>query len=295
MIMKDKVKIWLVTTDHLEDGLWFPEETDFKAGMNYVAVLAAEESVSVLAFVLMSNHVHFVLAGRRKDVERFINEFKRRHSKYLHQKYGIDKLLKRNDVDIREIPDENESVERAVAYVQMNPVAANICGHPTQYPWGSGNVFFNATTPKGVRFDSISGRERIRILHSKSNVPGHWLVGEEGYVLPSSYVKWENVENLFRSPGRMDYFLRTSSKARARLESGEGSNPGFKDQTVSFALPDLCRTLFQKGSFEELTRNQKIEMLRQLRYRFSSNIHQLARVAHLSYDEAAKLMESHID
>lgn len=295
MIMRQEIKIWLVTTDHLEDGLWFPEEADFKAGMNYVAVLAADESVSVLAFVLMSNHVHFVLAGVRDDIERFINEFKRRHSKYLRNKYNIDKLLKSNDVDIREIPIENESVERAIAYVQMNPVAANICAHPTQYPWGSGNVFFNATAPKGTRLDSISGRSRIRILHSKSCMPEHWLIGEDGYILPSSYVKWENVEKMFRTPGRMDYFLRTSSKARTRLESGEGAIPGFKDQTVSYALPDLCRTLFQKGSFEELSQQQKVEMLRQLRYRFSSNIHQLARVTGLTYDAAAKLMDSHVD
>lgn len=293
--MNEAVKIWLVTTDHLEDGLWFPEEADFKAGMNYVAVLAAEESVSVLAFVLMSNHVHFVLAGKCEDVEHFINELKRRNSKYLRIKYGIDKLLKGNDVDLREIPIENESVERAVAYVQMNPVAANICAYPTQYPWGSGNVFFNVTAPKGVRLDSISSRARIRILHSKSYVPGHWLVGEDGYILPSSYVKWENVEKMFRTPGRMDYFLRTSSKARTRLESGERAIPGFKDQTVLLALPDLCRTLFQKESFEELSQNQKVEMLRQLRYRFSSNVHQLARVTHLSYDAAAKLMDSHVD
>ena len=34
------------------------------------------------------------------------------------------------------------------------------------------------------------------------------------------------------------------------------------------------------------------EILRQLRFRFSSNIHQLARIAGLSYDEAARLMDS---
>ena len=289
------MRCFFISTDHLVDRDLFRDMEDFRVGMNYVAIVKGITGVVILAFVLMSNHVHFVLAGTCEDVERFINEFKRRHSKYLRIKYGIDKLLKGNVVDLREIPIENESVERAVAYVQMNPVAANICAYPTQYPWGSGNVFFNVTAPKGIRLDSISSRARIRILHSKSNVPGYWLVGEDGYILPSSYVKWENVEKMFRTPGRMDYFLRTSSKARTRLESGERAIQGFKDQTVLLALPDLCRTLFQKESFEELSYNQKVEMLRQLRYRFSSNVHQLARVTHLSYDAAAKLMDSHMD
>ena len=118
MIMRMEKKIWLVTTDHLEDGLWFPEETDFKTGMNYVAVLAAEGSVSVLAFILMSNHVHFVLYCARDDTLWFINEFKRRHSKYLHAKYGIEKLLNDNDVDIRDLPLE----DRTVDWLLSNPI-----------------------------------------------------------------------------------------------------------------------------------------------------------------------------
>ena len=75
MSMQQEKKIWLVTTQHLEDGLWFRSEADFKTGMNYVAVLAAEGSVFVLAFILMSNHVHFVLYGVRNDILWFINEF----------------------------------------------------------------------------------------------------------------------------------------------------------------------------------------------------------------------------
>lgn len=34
-------KIFLLTTEHLEDGLWFRDEEDFKVAMNYVAIEAA--------------------------------------------------------------------------------------------------------------------------------------------------------------------------------------------------------------------------------------------------------------
>ena len=294
MITRMEKMIWLVTTDHLEDGLWFPEEADFKTGMNYVAVLAAEGSVSVLAFILMSNHVHFVLYGVRDDVLWFINEFKRRHSKYLHAKYGIEKLLKDNDVDIRDLPLEDGSVERAIAYVQMNPVAANICTHPTQYPWGTGNVFFNAARPKGIRVDSLSARARWRILRSKTVVPGHWMISDEGYILPLSYVHSGFVEILYHTPKRMDYFLKVSSKARVRIEPGESSIPAFTDQVMRVAISDLCRTLFGKAAFDELSEKQRSEVLRQLRYRFSANIHQLARVVGVSYDEAARLLDANL-
>ena len=290
--MKAENRIWLVTTDHLEDGVWFREEQDFKVGMNYVAVLAASSPVAILAFILMSNHVHFVLLGRKEDAEAFINELKRRYSKSLQYKYGSEKALKANSVDVKLISFGEESAERAIAYVQMNCVAANICLQPTQYPWGTGNLFFNATHPKGVRLDSLSERARFRLLHTRAKLPGHWIVGEGGYILPSSYVKIDYVERIFRNPKRMDYFLRNSSKAKLRLESKDDALPSFKDEVVLAALPELCRTLFSKLSFKELSDAQKTEVLRQLRFRFSSNIHQLARVVGLSYDETARLMDT---
>ena len=292
MGMNEAVEIWLVTTDNLEDGLWFPKESDYCVGMNLVAALAAELPVFVLAFVLMSNHVHFVLLATKTDAERFINEFKRRHSKHLHLRYGIIKLLKDNNQDVQFIPMEDESPERAIAYVQMNPVAANICLQPTQYPWGSGDIFFNPSRPKGNRLDSLSERARRKTLHTKTRLPGHWLLGDDGYVLPASYVRIDYVERIFRTAKRMDYFLRTSSKAKLRLKSTEDAMPSFKDQLVLAAIPNLCRSLFQKQAFEELTDSQKSEILRQLRFRFSSNVHQLARVAGLTYDAAARLLDA---
>ena len=93
----------------------------------------------------------------------------------------------------------------------------------------------------------------------------------------------------------MDYFLRNSSKAKQRLDSSEDSQPTFKDQVVLAAISDLCRALFQKMSFAELSDSQKSEILRQLRFRFSSNVHQLARVTGLSYDDAARLLEFDVD
>ena len=125
---------YLVSTDHLEDQIWFRDDADFKVGMNYVALIAAMMGIRILAFVLMSNHVHFVLEGTREEALAFITEFKRRYSKYVQRKYGIRELLRSNGVDIRPVGLEEESLERAIAYVQMNCVAANICVHPLQYP-----------------------------------------------------------------------------------------------------------------------------------------------------------------
>ena len=286
-------KIWLVSTDHLEDELWFRDEEDFKVGMNFVAIQATcTPEVTMLAFILMSNHVHFVLKGTHAVVERFIRQFKQYYSMYYHKRWGVHKFLRLTGVDIKEIPYDDEAPERAIAYVQMNCVAANICSHPSQYPWGTGNCYFNQTKPSGTELKDLSARARARILHSKCDrLPCNWHIGPEDYILPQEYVDVKAVEGIFRNPKRMIYFLNTSSKARKRLESEEHL-PAFRDQIIFAALPDLLRSLFGKDSFQELTDKEKPECMRQLRFRFSADIHQIARVCGLSYADAACLMDT---
>jgi REP element-mobilizing transposase RayT len=290
-------KYYLVTTEHLEESLWFRDEEDFATGMNHVAIQAAlSPAVTVLVFILMSNHVHFVLYGSREDVERFVNGFKGRYSQYLKRKYGTKEFLRRNGLDIKVIAeDEAESLERAMAYVQMNCVAANICLYPGQYPWGTGNAFFQAAGggKTGHRsLGELSGRERIRLLHSGNAIalPDEWMLSDAGYVLPESYIDVELVETTFRSPRRMQFFLNSSSKARKRLD--EENLPAFRDQLILSALPELLQSLFQKPSFGALSVSEQAETLRQIRFRFSAGVHQAARVCGLTYDQAARLLDT---
>lgn len=285
-------KIWLVTTDHLETELWFRDEEDFKVGMNFVAIQAACcPEVVVLAFILMSNHVHFVLSGTRKDVASFIRQFKHRYSIYYNARWGIQKFLRLTGLDIKEIPYEDEAPERAIAYVQMNCVAANICAHPGQYPYGTGDAFFNQRVISGNRLGNLSARARERLLHTNcESLPLNWHLSPEGFIQPQEYVDVRAVETLFRSPKRMNYFLASSSKARKKLESEEHL-PAFRDQIILAALPDLCRSLFGKESFRELLPEEQTELMRQIRFRFSADVNQIARVCGLSYAEAARRID----
>ncbi len=284
-------KLWLVTTDHLEEDLWFRDDEDFRVGMNLVAVQAACcPDVVVLAFILMSNHVHFVLSGSRWAVEAFVQQFKHRYSIYYSRRWGIREFLRLNGVDFKEIPYEDEAPERAIAYVQMNCVAANICSHPSQYLYGTGDAFFSQKKVTGPRLGELSARARARLLHTYEALPLKWHLGPEGFIPPYEYVDVGAVEALFRVPKRMNYFLTSSSKARKRLESEEHL-PAFRDQIILAALPDLCRSLFGKDMFQELLQEERTELMRQIRFRFSADVNQIARVCGLSYAEAARMID----
>lgn len=58
-----------------EDGrmhTWmFQDESDFIAGVNRMGICCLRTSVKVIAYVLMDNHVHFVLCGTMPECKRF--------------------------------------------------------------------------------------------------------------------------------------------------------------------------------------------------------------------------------
>ncbi len=284
-----KMNFYFITTDHLESAVWFRDDEDFKVGMNYVAIEADYTGVNVMAFILMSNHVHFVLECTREEACFFINDFKKRYSMYYQKRYGVKEFLRGNGNNIQEISLSEESFERAVAYTLMNCVAANICLNCVQYHWGTGSVYYNQQAEKGKPISSFSLREQRKILHSSYRLPAKYMVGKDGYILPSSYVKVEFVEKVFRKPSRMNFFLQNSSKAKTRLSSDDNI-PAFRDQVIIFSIPDLCQSLFRKASLDELSDGQRAELLKQLRRRFSADLKQLSRVTGIDYSDAADLL-----
>ena len=282
---------YLVTTEHLKKGLWFRDNEDFKVGMNHTAVSSFVCGVLVLAFVLMSNHVHFVLYGTLDEVRQFIDDFKQECSRFLARKYGCKELLRNNRVDIQRISPDDESFERAVAYTLMNPPAANICLYPTGYCWGTGGTFFNSRPVKGIKLGSLSKRKIARLLHTKRTLPDDWIIGEDGYILPESYVPVHLVESIFKTPKRMDFFFRNSSKAKLKGEFKGSELPSFRDQVLYAAIPDLCQSLFGRNNISELDENQKAALVRQLRRRFSADVRQIARVTSLEPDDVARKLD----
>lgn len=288
--MSVEVEFWFVTTDHLTDRIWFKDDEDFKVGMNLVAILACALSVDVLAFILMSNHVHFVFACPYEKARAFIEEFKRRYSQYLHRKYGVKEMLRGVGFRIDPVDGNGESLEWAVAYVQMNSVAANICLSPTGYPWGTGDAFFKESQVRGHRLGLFSKRALRRMLHTAEELPPNLLVNDDGYIIPESYVKVQLVETVFRTPKRMLYFLQNSSKAKRRLSS-ENDVPAFRDQLIVAAIPDLCQSLFRKSRLDAMSDAEQAELLKQIRFRFSANVNQIARVTGLSYEKVAELLD----
>ena len=275
----------------MENRIWFRDDEDFKTGMNYVALAATRCRVAVIVFVLMSNHVHFVLFGRNEaEMQAFYAYFKMLYSKYYQRKYGTVHFLRGNTLDCRQVLSADEALERVIAYVLMNPVAANICLHPINYPWGCGNCFFSTRGIKGRLASKLGPRERRRLLRSEQSAGWNAVVGEEGYILPESYVRKDMVEAIFRTPKRLDYFMKTSSKARQVLESDNAVMPSFRDQNIAGLAQDICFSLFRKTSLSALEVSEKQRLVFEVHRRSGADPKQLARVLEMQPAEVATFL-----
>ena len=282
--------VFLVSTSHFEDRIWFRDEEDFKVAMNIIAVLSGLFSVRILAFVLMSNHVHLVLMGDEQVCISFMGRFKQLYSTYFKNKYSVGGLLHQNKVDYKLLTGE-ECLEKAISYVIMNPVAARICIDASGYKWGSGACYFNGNPEKGKPLCEFSIRQARRLLRSHSIPDGDYLVSDDGYILPRSYIPVEHVERIYRTPSRLSFFNRTSSKARTVLES-ENSMPSFRDQLIATAIPDICVSLFKKNSISELSPIQTERLVSELRHRFNADFRQIARILGKEPSHIAQLLDT---
>jgi len=184
---------------------------------------------------------------------------------------------------------EDEGLESTIAYTLMNPVKANLCSDIYGYRWSSAEGLFQNINMEGKRVAELSGRERWRILKSRKPVHGNLLINGSGYVCPHSYVALEFVQQLFRTPKRLGYFLSRRKNTHEIIERSGMSI--FRDQVVMNAIPDILRTRFSKEAVSELSASEMVELVFEMKYRFHSNSKQVARVTGLSVDVAEKLIE----
>ena len=73
-------------TKPLEKSLIFQEEEERKVAINFIAIIAKEVNVDILALALMNNHFHFIIRGEEVDSLEFFRRLKRRLAYYLARK-----------------------------------------------------------------------------------------------------------------------------------------------------------------------------------------------------------------
>ena len=108
-----------------------------------------------------------------------------------------------------------------------------------------------------------------------------------GYVLPQCYVDCLAVQRIYGRSRSFEYFLSTSLS----LRNGISENITFSDSMLLSAVGELLEKKYSVESISELDEFLKRNMLKDLKYRFSSSSKQLARVTGMTVSDVVRLLE----
>lgn len=118
------------------DACFFTED-DYRLYLDVLGDACRRYRVDVHAYVLMTNHVHLLLTPQTVDgVSRVVQSVGRRYVQYVNRAYGRCGTLWESRHKASLVNAE-QYLLACYRYIEMNPVASGMRGHPGDYPWSS--------------------------------------------------------------------------------------------------------------------------------------------------------------
>lgn len=133
---------WHLYTPGNLTSLLFADDDDYRFAMNLTARCIAEfPALKVVAFEIMSNHLHIVLCGDKNIINEFFTLYRKRLKRYLSKKVQ-GRLSNQFQMSLKPINDL-KALREAIVYVNRNGYVVNPSHTPFSYPWGTGRYYFN--------------------------------------------------------------------------------------------------------------------------------------------------------
>ena len=272
---------WHVYTSGKESPLIFSQEEDFMFVMNLIAQAASLfPEVRIIAFEVMNNHFHFVVSSEEKAILEFWEFIRKRLTRAFPLKNGLR-------ITIKPIGDL-VALRNNIVYTNRNGYVADPAHTPFSYPWGTGRYYF-LDRPRGKTLARIFVDDKRRMFRCRTPaLPSGWEVSN-GYVTPWSYCSVKFGMAMFRDAHH--YFVMISKKveAYAELAAELNDNEFLTDAELFVRLSSLLRSDYGVSYIKELTKPQRFDVARKLRYDFRSSSGQIRRVLGLSQYEIDSL------
>ena len=124
----------------------FRDAEDFRLYLRLLADLRKRAGIRILAYTLMSNHVHLVVVTTAENLSRAVQWLHGRYAAVFNRKYGrtghlfgarFHSTLIEHDVYLLE----------ATRYVHLNPVRAGVVRQPEDYPYSSYGAYVDGEGP----------------------------------------------------------------------------------------------------------------------------------------------------
>jgi len=143
----------------------FSNDDDRMAYVSWIIKYAGQCDLSILAYCLMSNHVHFIVVpGSETSMAQTFSRAHARYSLYLNRKKNVAGHLWQGRF-YSCVLGQNHLLA-AARYVELNPVRAGLVGKPWEWRWSSAAAHLGFARP------DIPGMEKL--FEYSSITPCSW-------------------------------------------------------------------------------------------------------------------------
>ncbi len=154
----------------------FHSAADHQTYLNLVRYNLADAGVRVLAYCLMSNHVHWLVVPRQED--SLATLFRRAHGRYA-QAYNARRQRTGHVWQNRffSCPLSDQHMWIALRYIEQNPVRAFLVASPERYAWSSAGAHLTGARDRSGVLDlqfweRAGGAETWRAMHDAAEDVG---------------------------------------------------------------------------------------------------------------------------
>ena len=127
----------------------FFKEEDYEYYLELLKQWCRHERIKILGYCLMSNHIHLVLKPcKRSNVSKAVGEVHRRYTQMINLRENWRGYLWQGRFS--SFPMDKPYLLKTLAYVDLNPVKANIVKSPYDYPYSSAKAHKEGQDPRDI-------------------------------------------------------------------------------------------------------------------------------------------------
>ena len=257
------------------------DDDDRKTALLYLALAAFESSVVILAYAIMSNHIHVLIAGDAP--EKFYRIFMKRMNVYLsrHGDRGRKFTEEPTIVPVNTLM----QFMNVTAYVIRNQYVVDQNVNPVSHIWNSGYLYFNPVMgqllvdEKYTSAEALSVRKVREITHSKeSSLPPGSLKFRSEFPAPSSFVDYRLVENLFSCARQ--FVAKVFRNVEGQIETAMmlGETPVISDEEMSRLMWKYSSNEWGVQGIRNLSPAQRINLAKHMKYALLASNGQISRI-----------------
>ena len=263
-----------------EKNLLFVQDEDYREATNMLAFASEDSGVRILAYAIMSNHLHIILSAGRERCDAFIAELHRKTNHFIRKRGRAASSISFNILEIKDI----KQMKDEIAYVIRNPYAARNDVNPFAHPWSSGYLYFNemlSMLPQGTPATNLSIRARRDLKHSRdAEMPSSFKVSN-GMILPQSFVDYQMAMSFFENARQFVWYSTRKVEAYTATAERLGEKMLLTDEEVFQIAFKYSSGEFGQNSPRLLPIVQKRQLILVLKNEFGASNKQISRCAGL--------------